>query len=678
MMKPGFVGARGASLLVAALLLTSCADGTSPNLQGAEVRISLGGALYDEQTIALGSTLVLDADVYDATGNPVDGEESFQWSSADAGIASVTPAGVVTGHAIGTTHITVRHDVGEATAVVNVAVPISGPPTCTAGQEQAFQVGVPREFSGSEAATICLPGNAEFSVVIANTGTTAGAVLQTRLTAGGMRAPLGGPSPSLAPSPSAGPVRLSASEAFHQRLRADVSARLEPRLRSGSADILPSGPLLQTSGGQLLSFNVESSSADGCRADNIDLRAGRVRLVTDHAIIVEDTLNPANGYTATDFQEYGDLFDDEIWPLVTSTFGEPSDIDNNGKVIIFFTMAVNQREENVGDQGSYVGGFFFNRDLFSTTGRNGCAGSNEGEMFYMLVPDPDGVVTGPNGDARNFSVDVVKGSTPSVLVHEFQHLVNDSRRLHITKALVWEETWLNEGLSHIAEELMFFDQADLQPRQNLDAFDFLSASTRYEFERFMLHNLERLGLMLVRPARSSFMGSDLLETRGAAWLFLRYLADRRGGDERAFWTTLVKDADISGLANIERALGEDPRPWVADWAAALYLDDSGVNAPPEYQISSWDFRSLYPSANDLWPGTFYAQYPLKVYTLLTAGAQTACRYGQSQQNCDFSLKGGSPAYMRAGTGSDGNSGVRVTAGGLPAPSRLRVVVTRLE
>lgn len=683
MMRVGTGFGRGAWIMLAAVL-ASCADGTGPNLQGAEVRILLNGGRYDEQTIAVGATLVLDADVYDATGNRVEGH-TFQWSSEDEAVASVSAAGVVTGHSVGTTRIVARHSVGEASAIVNVAVPLAGPPTCPAGEAPSFQVGVPRTFAGNDAASICLPAGGEYSVVLVNAGSAATARLQTRVTATGLRNSFGPPAPLLAPgSTLATNPRPTASEAFHQRMRGDISARLEPRLGGASAALMPTGPALQTTVGQLLNFNVETRSQDGCSAQDIDRRVAEVRLVTERAILVEDTLNPA-GYTAADFQEFGALFDNEIWPLVTSTFGEPTDIDNNGKVYIFFTMAVNQRRENstMGNQGSFVGGFFFNRDLFPTRGRSSCAGSNAAEMFYLLVPDPNGEVRGTDGQnewsGRPFSVDFVKRHAPAVIVHEFQHLINDSRRLHLTKSMVWEETWLNEGLSHIAEELMFFDQAGLQPRQNLSAATFQNnLLARSEFSRFQLANLDRLAAMLRSPAHSSLMGSDQLETRGAAWYFLRYAADRRGGDEQAFWRALVRDASTSGLANLERVLGTDPRPWIADWTAAVYLDDSGVAVPPEYRISSWNFRSIYPAAGTLWPGNLFTQFPLQVYGLANSGGQTLCRLGSSAQSCDYSLQGGSAAYLRTGTGAAGTGGFRVTVGGLPAPSRLRVIVTRLS
>ena len=45
-------------------------------------------------------------------------------------------------------------------------------------------------------------------------------------------------------------------------------------------------------------------------------------------------------------------------------------IDENQRVIIFYTRAVNELTPSGAD--SYVGGFFYNRDLFPTSGTNAC------------------------------------------------------------------------------------------------------------------------------------------------------------------------------------------------------------------------------------------------------------------------------------------------------------------
>ena len=58
----------------------------------------------------------------------------------------------------------------------------------------------------------------------------------------------------------------------------------------------------------------------------------------------------------------------------------------------------------------------------------GVAGSNTGEMFYLLAPDPTGAING-NVGATGF----VDSVTTSVLAHEFQHLINASRRLYVTR-----------------------------------------------------------------------------------------------------------------------------------------------------------------------------------------------------------------------------------------------------
>ena len=72
---------------------------------------------------------------------------------------------------------------------------------------------------------------------------------------------------------------------------------------------------------------------------------------------------------------------------------------------LFFTRAVNELTPT-GSQ-SVVGGFFYGRDLFPKQDSpqlgsgSGCPSSNVAEMFYLLVPDPNGVVNG-NVRTKNF------------------------------------------------------------------------------------------------------------------------------------------------------------------------------------------------------------------------------------------------------------------------------------
>ena len=161
--------------------------------------------------------------------------------------------------------------------------------------------------------------------------------------------------------------------------------------------------------------------------------------------------NPANGFTDAELTSFGFDFDTLAYPMDVANFGAPSDIDNNaGRVVLFFTHGVNEA-------GLGVLGFFYGRDLLPKVGPLGsCPGSNVGEIINLLVPD---AVTSKSTAAAN---------TVGTAAHEFQHLINASRRLYInTSAAPTEERWLNEGLSHIAEELMFYKVSKLTPRQNI-------------------------------------------------------------------------------------------------------------------------------------------------------------------------------------------------------------------
>ena len=110
-------------------------------------------------------------------------------------------------------------------------------------------------------------------------------------------------------------------------------------------------------------MNLNTNSSSACA--NANIRTGRVVAISNRAIVVSDTANPANGFTTQDYQFFGAMFDTLVYPVDTLNFGDPTDIDKNQHVILFFTRAVN--ELTPPNQTFYVGGFFFSRDLFPTT-----------------------------------------------------------------------------------------------------------------------------------------------------------------------------------------------------------------------------------------------------------------------------------------------------------------------
>jgi hypothetical protein len=339
--------------------------------------------------------------------------------------------------------------------------------------------------------------------------------------------------------------------------------------------------------GDLLSLNV--NAIDNCTKP--DLRAGRVVAVTNKAIVVADTANPAYGFSDAEYRSFGVTFDTLIDPVNTAAFGTPADFDDNGgHSILFFTRAVNAMTPR--GSGSVVLGLFNGRDILPKTS---CAGSNVAKMFYLLVPDSAGSVS----DAR--SKGIVTTVTNGTIAHEYQHLINATRRMYVNGAgNSMEEYWLNEGLSHIAEELNYFASARLQPRTNLDAAALAPSIANGTFQTYMANNFARYRRYLQSPETQSPTGSDPfdddLPTRGAAWAFLRYAADHQPGSngDGSFWFKLVNGTS-TGIANLTAALGTSPTQMLRDWSIAVYLDDTSTGIDSRFQQTSWNLRSALPA-----------------------------------------------------------------------------------
>jgi hypothetical protein len=381
--------------------------------------------------------------------------------------------------------------------------------------------------------------------------------------------------------------------------------------------------------------------------------------VSQTAVVVADDSNPTGGFTSSDYAELAQAFADSVYPLDTRNFGTPSDIDANGHVIVFYTSAVNAMTPAHSD--FYIGGFFHPRDLFpktSTDPNMACATSNEAEMFYMLVPDPNGTV---NGNPR--SVGFVRSQTVGVLAHEFQHLINAARRIYVNSANDFEEVWLNEGLSHVAEELMFYQASGLGPRQNITLTKLRSSQPILNaVNSYQVANLGRLIDYVENPEKNTpYADNDSLATRGATWQLLRYGADHSATAEQTVWFNLV-NSRTSGIANMTAVLG-DFTALVRNWATSNYTDDAVTQTTATFQEPSWHFRSLLPTLiNSQSP----PPYPLKTHAL-TSGTPVS-----------LTLNGGSAAYLRFAVAGGATGSVHVTSGGAAPPAAVSLMLVRTK
>jgi hypothetical protein len=423
-----------------------------------------------------------------------------------------------------------------------------------------------------------------------------------------------GPSPTSSPAavgrdPGVDEAPGRETESLHVRLRAQERALFAGRgsraggaLRGRDSEPRAAATVPPTEGAQ-----VELSVSAVCEAP--DRRTGRVVAVTQRAIVVEDLANPPGGFTESNLRGFGDEFDALAYPTVANAFAEPTDIDGNGRIILFFTRGVNEKTPT-GGQG-VVAGYFWGGDLFpvGSGDLSPCASSNEAEVIYLAVPDPSGAVNG-----RPVGLDLLLPVTTTTAAHELQHLVNAGRRIHVNFAEQLEETWLNEGLSFIAEELLFYAASGLDPRSNLGA-ERLRADPALTaaFNRFAQHNVGRFNLHLQFARTSSPIGRDGLPTRGATWSFLRYAADRDPRPDEALFRSLG-DATSAGLANLEAALGADPLEWMADWGVSVLTDDL-LPGHVRFQGPSWNMRSVIPALRPL-----DRRFPIQLLGLYGPGA----------------------------------------------------------
>ncbi len=616
-------------------------------------------------SLTVGGTTTLVATTLDAAGASLT-NRIVTWASNNTAVATVAPsatgyAATIAGAGSGTATITATSEGKSAVATITVTTFASG---CTPATALQLAVGEVRALTGAQKAGLCLGQStaSEYVLIPFNNSTVAASTSSISVSSTGTVAttvtPLASFTRNVTIAPTGVAERLYAEHAafeaeFRERERRELTPLIAAAQRTASSSARgffnPDAPLRITNvattpaAGAIISLNA-NLQATSCAAKV--LRPGRVVSVGAKSIVVVDTLAPAGGYTDAEMTNFGTAFDTLVFPLDTLNFGAPTDIDNNGRVAIFFTPEVNRLTVGAG----YVGGLQNSRDLFPLAQ---CAGSNEGEMFYMPVPDPTSSNPGYNNKTN------LGNSVVATLMHEFQHLINGGRRIYINSAISFEEVWLNEGLSHIAEELIFYKVSGYAPRSNIDLAALRSSGVS-AFNTYESQNFSRLRTYLIATETNSpYSLVDGLEMRGAIWQLLRYAADRKAGTDRTLWFNLVNTA-IAGQANFNTVMG-DITTLTRDWAVAQFLDDGATgNSQSIYLNPSWNFRSIFPAlgTSGSWP---LLTRPLVAPTALTVN-----------------LVGGGAAYLRFRVAAGVPATLAATSAGQPLPANIDFILVRTQ
>ena len=476
---------------------------------------------------------------------------------------------------------------------------------------------------------------------------------------------------------------------FRKRVAADLrraSARsIEPRTSGFGPGVRASTAASVPTVGELLEFG-SPVEADGSLATCTSQSrvTGRVRAVGPHFAIVEDTL-VAGPFANADFAELLAEIETVAYPVDSAYFGTPKDIDGNGRVIILMSGEVNRLG---------AAGFFTSSDLAAS---EDCPTSNEGEVLWLLAPDP----------ARQFGfdpipTDLIRARIAGVVVHELQHLIHLERRVYESGGDLdsADLVWLNEGLSHIAEEVAGFFVSGRRTGQNYDLADLRTSEGVVWFERYHLNDFRFMrqyfqdtgGVPLLLDGLVT--RGQLQKARGFGYLFLRWLADQYAGGgasglvgterEQAFFRSLsVGGPDLRrSVDNILGALSElgTNESWEAlfsAYVAAPAVDDltQGFDLDTGLQILSWDFPQAYETASQNgFSLDFPDGFPLEPKLILL---RTIPFGGFSD---DFTLLPTTAAYFRIeGAFETPLSRVIVTApggGALPPDSDIRITIIR--
>jgi hypothetical protein len=402
-----------------------------------------------------------------------------------------------------------------------------------------------------------------------------------------------------------------------------------------------------------------------------------VRRVTERAVWLEDAANPV-GYAPADLEALATLFETHAFDADVAYFGTPSDQDGNGRVAIVLTKEVNRISYEIaaGDPLFFLVGFSKAVDFVP---RTTCPSSNEGEIVYLLVPDPEGTLGTAVPAATALATSL------QLLPHELTHVLQHGRQLLRPGGVLAAPEWELEGQARLAEEVVGHHVTGLSPGQNY-GFEVVVNSPRMTDVDWYVGSFVDLliyyGLVPPdhraenAPEQCSWLGMDREGNDGpcasnnslvygVSWSFLRWLSDQFGpgfpGGEQALHRALV-DNSHAGFAAIEDVVHAPIDSLLAQWAAALYVDDRVPGAAARLTLPSWNL------------------FDIETKTRFRELGRLLPRERPFAPFADqVSVRGGSTAYFRVSGAGRAATALRAQgAGGGPLPPHMRLWVVRLQ
>lgn len=353
---------------------------------------------------------------------------------------------------------------------------------------------------------------------------------------------------------------------FHQRLR-ELEGELDESAMLSSSNYKTASKGYNPSLGSERSFKVLNSFSGGSSYEKI---TAVLVYKTDNFLAwidERDLSSMSSSYLEDLLEPFDNHIDDE-----RELFGYESDVDNDGRFNVIFTEVVNKLG---GSSGGIVTGFFYAVDLFSTSVY---PISNMSECLYTYVPDPSGKYGATI--TTSFSLSNIH---KSVLVHEYQHLINFNMKYFVNDGSP-EISSINEGLSHLAEDIYSINSSGFMEETGIENFSRISG---------YLASIDSLCITC---------GSSLYQ-RGGSYLFLRHLYEMAqygylpNVDSGAEFLRNLVDSDETGVENIIITAygGGDSdslfRALMGQFGLALFMDNTGLSDDPRLEFDGLNLRA---------------------------------------------------------------------------------------
>ena len=457
------------------------------------------------------------------------------------------------------------------------------------------------------------------------------------------------------PAGAVGALRAGPADLLHRRLRDRERELARARRTSGTPpEAALRAPSPPPTPGETRTFNVlRSASLTGQEPGDYVQVEGTARYVGSRvAIFLDGAATAPGGYTQEDLDAVGALFDDHLHTIAVDAFGEETDVNGDGLVLVLLTPQVTRLAGCT--QGRFVAGLFFAVDLFENL-----VGSNKAEIFYGLTP------VASCGVDRTRALQVL----PGVFIHEFQHMINYGQKV-IARGGEAETTWLNEGLSGFAEEL----GARLVPEARCPASDCLTQFHRENLINAYDYLMQEDSAYLIGPSDPPIR----LTQYGSSWLFVRWLADHFA-EEAVLGTDLTRALVTTtriGAENVVSATGEPFDRLIGEWQLANYLegrpDLEALLGGTRLHYTSWDLSDIFGSFHAQGPADFPRPYPI-----------TPDRAGLDGYRASGTLRAGSGRHVlvEPGEGGAGFDLLLTEPGGdtpLPAELAPNTILLRLR